>query len=197
MSKKRKVLLLISLVLVGLVFMVVGCTPRTNNLPSAVAEIIIEQATPTPGNITELSVENEVVAQGIIIGEVYFDGIPISRFFKEPFVDILGEPTSVRGNFSYYDNLGLEVEMTSAFNALGMFEIVQSMVIDTLHLVRVNGISLDSNREDLITLLGNPVEYYEYLRYHIFSPTIAYILILSLEEDGTVRDIVILSYDDF
>jgi hypothetical protein len=51
---KKKVLLMASLALIGLVFMVLGCTARTNNAVPATVEVAIEQAVLMPSsNITE------------------------------------------------------------------------------------------------------------------------------------------------
>jgi hypothetical protein len=51
---KKKVLLMASFALIGLVFIVLGCTPRTNNAVPATVEVTIEQAVLIPSSdITE------------------------------------------------------------------------------------------------------------------------------------------------
>jgi len=191
---KRKAALRVGLVLVAIAL--ASCARETGS----------GQTAPAHGNSTEAIVENRAVAQGVIIGEVYFNDIPISRFFKEPFIDILGEPLSVRGpHFDFGDDLGI----LGRFNHdLWAVDIIEAMFIDAPHLVRANDIPLNSNREELIALLGNPIEYYEYptgwifhqshdernIRYHIFSPAIVYALEIWFEPDDTVNLVVIRTY---
>jgi len=208
---KKKVVLQINLVLAGLVLMVLGCTPRTNNPIPTTVEAGIEQATPTLGNGTglgtmgdmALNIEDRAVTEGIIIGEVYFDDIPISRFFREPFLDILGEPLSVSMDGYDFDYGSLSI--WGRFDYITeTFTIIQLMSISDVHLVRVNDVSLDSNREELIALLGNPIDHYEYpeyeyiagidpwrMRYHISSYALIYTLDIWFELDDTVRRVTI------
>ena len=188
-----KKLLTTALVLLFL-FALVGCNEQTDiplvpeETPPTVADLTSEptvQASQTPTN-TE---------PGVIVGDILFDDIPISRLFTAPFIDILGEPIEQSGaSFSYegllvqsgngdlvgYDNMAIQ---------LGIFE-------PSLSLFELNGISSDATRAELITAFGIPHHESHPLAliYRVSNPTIEYMVhfwFRDWDEDSSVSNISI------
>ena len=141
----------------------------------------------------DLCIEDEAAIEGIIVGDVLFNDIEISRIFLEPFVDVLGPPLAHgHGAFFIYDD---NVSIMSNMYNYGS-EPHQGMAIHLsafshdLHQFELNGVTFDMNRTDLIMTLGNPVQYYgnhdvtysaygdaNMISYHILSHYVDYVVL--------------------
>jgi hypothetical protein len=118
--------------------------------------------------------------RGVIYGEIYFNGIAISRLFKEPFIDVLGEPLGSRDEMWFFYE-GLQI------NAVGYGgEVMQLDVFEPyLSMFEIGGISLDGmTKEKFISTFGTPYQTFfddNSLRYFISTDEIRYFLILRFE----------------
>ncbi|MCL2387499.1 MAG: hypothetical protein FWC89_08135 [Defluviitaleaceae bacterium] len=174
--------------------------------PYDASDIYIEETTPetepppyfqqaTPENTYE-NLESEQSTAGIIEGDVYYNGIAISRIFSESFFEILGEPWGSRDeSFFFYDNFQIwgwvEGENFGIAGEINAWP-------PNLHLFEINGFTLDMNRTELIVAFGNPLEYYENQRfniydvhdmtYHISNPVSDYGLIFRFFDDMIAVD---------
>ena len=125
---------------------------------------------------------------GIIVGDVYYRGIPISRLFTEPFSEVLGQPLSVQGsNFSY---AGLEIRAGWG-NANRDMAIRIEASEPYLNLFELNGISLDICISEVRAAFGVAAMYWDNTyTYHISSPVADYMLtfrLLANRNDNTFR----------
>jgi len=115
---------------------------------------------------------------GVIIGDVMYKGIEVSRILDESPENSVGTPLSRRGPNYFYD--GLEIYFT---------EYVDNIQFTKLNLFTINGITLDKTRAELIAAFGKPIDYYEYsdyvyrdsednrmIRYHVSSYIADYML---------------------
>ena len=97
--------LLTALLAVLLILAFVGCSAQTDTPATPEETLPVVDVTPEPTEQASPTPANEEV--GIIIGDVFYKDIPISRLFLEPFVDVLGEPTDQHGAFSNYEGLSI------------------------------------------------------------------------------------------
>ena len=173
----KKILILLFAAL--LLFAMVGCAADTPNLASEATETAtMPEETPPPVEETsELPIpdEEENAEVGVIIGEVFYKDIPISRLFLEPFIDVLGEPIDQRGAFFFYE--GLEI-MGDRGDLVGYENMAINLFAHEPHLdlFELNGIPLDMTRIELIAMFDEPhEELQDYsLVYRVSSSTIGY-----------------------
>lgn len=106
------------------------------------------------------SVTNELGYQhvdGVIFDDLYFNDIEISRFFSEPFYDILGVPLSYRSNFVFYE--GIEFgRMWVDDSVLG--DSASWILISSPNMAKINDVTLNLNRTEVIETFGIPREFY-------------------------------------
>jgi hypothetical protein len=173
--KMKKIIAL--LLVVCLAFTLAAC----GNSPSE------PEATPEPLPVeTEIpeSMENtepidEATDEGVIIGDVLYKGIEISRLFVEPFVDVLGEPLGGRdASFFFYE--GLEIVGEGGYPNIA----IQLLAFEpNFNLFELNGVSLDMTRSEVIAAFGTPLEYWDVvLTYHILNPVADYMLTFRFED---------------
>ena len=203
--------LLVSLITLFLVGFIIACTERYEEesiLPTEQMEQ--EEQTEQPPNtvvtrpspdkygindfkLSDLDLPEDKIdrtnAVGMILGDVFFDDIPISQLFLEPFAEVLGPSTSDHLPFFPYDGISIA--------AASCLEMTSQISVDRNRL-RINEIALDNitTQEDLIVALGESLAYYEYsdgsvfrhneenrsMRYHVLSPAIEYILTFRFED---------------
>ena len=151
---------------------------------------------PTSAETAEGATEetaNETTEYGIIIGDVYYRGIPISRLFTEPFANVLGRPLSVQGpNFSYE---GLEIREGWG-NANRDMAIRLEASEPYLDLFELNGISLDMSITEVTAAFGDTVVHWDNsMTYRISNPVADYMLTFRLLQnwnDNTVRTSILI-----
>jgi hypothetical protein len=124
-----------------------------------------------PHAITEANIANIIFGsnaynagtKGIIIGNIVFNNIEVSRLRNEPFTEILGSPIYVDGTFIFYEGFEL--------SAFGWVDYQPKYLGDwgritfiNLNMPELNGVMFngDMNVEDVIAMFGNPVQYYGY-----------------------------------
>ena len=133
--------------------------------------------------------EDYLTTEGIILGDVFFDDIPICQLFLEPFAEVLGSTISDHLPFFSYDGISI--------GAASCLEMASQISADKKRL-RVNEIALANitTQDDLIVALGESLTYYEYsdgsvfrhdernrsMRYHVSNPAIEYILTFRFED---------------
>ena len=135
--------------------------------------------------------DNQSNEAGVIVGDVIYKGVEVSRILDENPESALGTPLSSSGPIYFFD--GLEIYFT---------EYVENIQLTNLILFKINGITLDKNRAELIEALGNPIEYYEYpdyiyrdsdddrmIRYHVSSYIADYMLDFWFENPGEKANI--------
>ena len=131
--------------------------------------------------------ENQSSATGMIVGDMYIDGIPVSLIFTEPFFSVLGEPLGNReyAFFFYYGfqmsavgfhTHGVEatIDTLSIFNNKALRYGENRDLID-LSRVEIGGVVLSSfmTRADIIYVFGEPYFVSNYgtkLGYYILNP---------------------------
>jgi hypothetical protein len=164
----------------------VELTPATDSATTPTYQMPLEpteQETPKYTNATagESDSENgyEPTVTGVIIGDVLFNGIAVSRIFLEPFADVLGEPLKDRGTHFTYGDLRIVISW-------GMTD--QIVASTNFNQFEIDGVTLDMTLGEVIAAFGNPLEFYEYpdyvfravddrmIRYHVSSPEIKYML---------------------
>ena len=139
---------------------------------------------------------DELTVIGVITGDIFFNDIAISQLFVEPFADILGPPLiDYGGNVVFYDGFEIRLAWDDAeesFNMAGQIRIAN------LNLLEIDGVAFNNlTRGDVITMLSDPIEYYEYpnwvfrayyddrsIRYHILGPEIDNIVEFWFEYPG-------------
>lgn len=116
------------------------------------------------GNDIKSKSTDELALSGIITGNVTLNGITISRLFLEPFVDILGPPLrDYGGNDVFYDEIQIRLMWDDAGE---FFNMAGSIHFGNLSLLKIDGVMMNVvTRTEVIAMLGNPLEYYEYLTY--------------------------------
>ena len=184
-TKMKKILsILLLLLLVGIL---VACAEAPE--PGEATPTPIEVSRPKHMEQAAEPIAEGIAEVGVIIGDVLYKGIEISRLFIEPFVDVLGSPLGERGAFFFYENF----EIVSGWD-YGL-EPNQGVVIQfsawepNLNLFELNGFTLDMTRLEVIATFGAPMEYWDFsLTYHISNPVADYMLIFRFEdwEDNNV-----------
>lgn len=121
---------------------------------------------------------------GEIVGDVLYRGMTISSVFSGNPEDVLGAPLSISDYEPWYFYDGLEVHYDDDY--------VEMLSFIDLSLFELDGNTLDMSREELISILGEPIEYYEYsnypgypyqysedeqnIRYHVLNGVVDYYL---------------------
>ena len=97
----------------------------------------------------------------MIIGEVFYNGIAINQLLverPEAIECILGSsrPTDpdICGQTYYYDDM--QITYSSS---------IEKVFMMNLRMFEINGVTLDKSREELISLFGEPIEFFEYPSY--------------------------------
>jgi len=152
---------------------------------------------------------------GIITGDVIFHGIEASRLFKEPFIEILGPPKNQEGFFIFYEGFQLvahgwvwtdDDERTIIYIGSG-----GSIGFTDFSLPSINNVGFHSGmtHEDVIAVLGNHLQYYEYydwqnntpyrddlMSYRIANSEIEYQLEFWFRDDGLDLITIRFFWDD-
>jgi hypothetical protein len=199
MKNRKNILTVTVIVLVGMVLLVIGAYFVTKGA----SEDIEPTVTPTPESIvtptpkptltpeetiaptpelksateeSDLENEDESATESIIDGEISFNGVDMSQFFSEP-IDALGPPLSIGE-----DNLEL---FYKDFSVVGDHyvddpeNVVYMIKIPDSNMVEINGISMNKQRDELVSLFGNPVSVMEgevegdgeAVSYYVETPT--------------------------
>jgi hypothetical protein len=98
--------------------------------------------------------EDESATESIIDGEISFNGVNMSQFFSEP-IDALGPPLSIGE-----DNLELFYKDFSVVGDRYVDDpenVVYMLRIPDSNMVEINGISMNKQRDELLSLFGDPV----------------------------------------
>ena len=131
----------------------------------------------------------EDVITGVVLGDVLFNGIAISRLFIEPFADVLGSPLVSAWPFDIYEGLEIMGDRGENVGLPNMAIMMWAWGRD-LHLFELNGISLDMTRSEIIDAFGPLTGYPKdgSLTYHILNPVADYMLTFHFEDwdDNTV-----------
>jgi len=142
-------------------------------------------STATPSSSEGAADENGSALVGLITSDVLYRGISISQLLgerPEDIISILGEPNPADnecGPLYFYDDM-----------QISYYDYVADIGFMDLSLFEIDGVSLDKNREELVSAFGNPVDYYEYrpwdiyrddednrmMRYHVTGHVVDYIL---------------------
>jgi len=173
--------LLTVMVVALLLFTLVGCGEQADSPPTPEETPSVADITPEPTEpVSPTSADEEV---GIIIGDVFYKDIPISRLFLEPFIDVLGEPIDTRSAFFFYEGLEIMGLLSSAADEEEWADYdnvaIQLDAFDPhLGLFTLNGVPLVMTRAELIATFGAPyydiVDHDHSLTYRISSPAIEY-----------------------
>jgi len=99
---------------------------------------------------------DDIETTGVIFGDVYYNGMPISdvltlRVCPE---EIFGSLNYSYGPYDFYD----DVEFSSFGNEI-------QLQLLNLSEFKIDGVSLDKNREELIAEFGSPIEFFVYPEY--------------------------------
>ena len=176
-----KKLLTVMVAVLFLFFALVGCSEQTNNPTTPEETPLVVDVAPEPTEQENPTPTNE--EGGIIIGEVFYKDIPISRLFLEPFIDVLGEPIDTRSAFFFYEGLEIMGLLSSAADEEEWADYdnvaIQLDAFDPhLGLFTLNGVPLVMTRAELIATFGAPyydiVDHDHSLTYRISSPAIEY-----------------------
>ncbi len=89
------------------------------------------------------------------IGDAFYQGISIRDILHKAPEDVLGQPLHVEEVYYSYD--GLEIYYIENYE--------KQVSFFDLSMVTVAGETLNKSRAELISLLGEPIEYYEYADY--------------------------------
>ena len=172
--------LLILLVSVLFIFAFVGCNEQADT------PMISEEIPPTMDIPSEpVEQQDPAPAQeepGVIVGDVLFNGIPISQLFTEPFLDILGEPIEQNGDTFSYEGLSIVGLLSSAADQEEWAEydnmaIQFSIFEPSLDSFKLNGVSLPATRAELRAAFGVPNgNSPSLLTYRVSNPTIEYMI---------------------
>jgi len=191
---KIKVMLLLTFALSATLFVSCGITESNNKFQeNTTTKDLAVSPIPTPEPIPEptpipLPVEipnssphsgeeNEPISDtcGVLSGELYYKDVEVALLFEYPFRDILGEPLDGRdGVFFFYDGLEIHALGGELDEILQRFEMAVQIQGTNLSLFYLNGICLHKTRDELIDMLGPPIDVpsmrpreYLILRYHI------------------------------
>ena len=125
---------------------------------------------------------------GIIYGNIYYNGVAISRLFKESFVDVFGEYLSDTDNMHFYYE-GLVVSVVVEY---GKEEQVHQLTVSYVDLFELNGVSLDMSSKEFISIFGVPNRIVgdSLFIYYVTNFEITYTLTLELHEYDYIKKIV-------
>jgi hypothetical protein len=174
MKNRKNILTVTVIILVCIVLLVIGAyfvtkgvsediEPAMTSTPEAIVtpmpnstEIPEETIVPTPEltSATEepdLENEDESATERIIDGEISFNNMAISQFIAKP-VDDLGPPLSQDGLELLYEGFGIvgDSYVDDPDNEVYMIKIPDS------NMVEINGISMNKQRDELVSLFGAP-----------------------------------------
>ncbi|MDL2313519.1 hypothetical protein LJC36_00895 [Desulfovibrio sp. OttesenSCG-928-C14] len=111
------------------------------------------------------AVAAEQTPAGVIDGDVLYKDLEVSRIFDERRESTLGQPSSSRGPFHFYDGLEVSCLAEKSSENGSLTEVVDVVVGTNLSLFSLNGVTLNKNRAGLIAAFGKPIEYYKYTGY--------------------------------
>jgi len=143
--------------------------------PSFIEEEPPRRGTPPPFEEATES-EHMPLQEGVIVGDLFFNGIELGRLFSYPFADILGSPLYIRDHHLYYDGLQLMGRWSEEYCYQ---DITTVLGIENLEMVKINDVALSSdiNRKELLSLLGTPIDSCEvYIRYRMSGASADYYL---------------------
>jgi hypothetical protein len=195
MKNRKNILAVIAIVLICIVLLVIGAyfvtkgagediepamtsTPEAIVTPTPKPTLTPEETiAPTPElksatDEPDIENEDESAIDGIISGEISFNGVNISQFFSEP-VDALGSPLS-------QDPEELEL-FYKDFSIVGTRYVddpknmVYMITIPDSNMIEINDISINKQRDELVSLFGNPYSVteeggVEILFYYVETP---------------------------
>ena len=174
MKNRKNILAVIAIVFVFIVLLVIGAYfvtkgagKDTEPIVTSTPEVIVtptpkptheETIAPTPEltSATEepdIENEDESATESMIDGEISFNGVNMSQFFSEP-IDALGPPLSIGENNIdlFYKDFSIvgDSYVDDPENVVYMIRIPDS------NMVEINGISLNKQRDELVSVLGEP-----------------------------------------
>jgi len=177
--------LLTAMLVVLLLLALVGCSEQANSPTTPEETPTVIDATPAPPEQASPTPIDEEV--GVIIGDIFYNDIPISQLFTEPFIDVLGSPIDEREAFFFYE--GLEI-MGDRGDLVGYDNMaIQLWAFEpNLSLFALDRVSLDMTRAELIAAFGAPyvdvVDHDHSLTYRISSLTIEYMVTFQFEDSS-------------
>jgi len=174
MKNRKNILTVTVIVLVCIVLLVIGAyfvtkgagkdiEPAMTSTPEAIV-MPTPKPTPTPEETlaptpeltyateeSDLENEDESAIERIIDGEISFNNMAISQFIAKP-VDDLGPPLSQDGLELLYEGFGIvgDSYVDDPDNEVYMIKIPDS------NMVEINGISMNKQRDELVSLFGAP-----------------------------------------
>ena len=172
MKNRKNTLTVIAIVLVCIVLLVIGAYFVTKGASEDIEPIVTSTpeviVTPTPKPTPEETIaptpeltyateesdlenEDESATERIIDGEISFNNMAISQFIAKP-VDDLGPPLSQDGLELLYEGFGIVGDnyVDDPDNEVYMIKIPDS------NMVEINGISMNKQRDELVSLFGAP-----------------------------------------
>jgi hypothetical protein len=175
MKNRKNILAVIAIVFVCIVLLVIGAYFVTKGASEDIEPIVtstpeaIVTPTPKPTSTPEETIaptpeltyateesdlenEDESATERIIDGEISFNNMAISQFIAKP-VDDLGPPLSQDGvDELLYEGFGIvgDSYVDDPDNEVYMIKIPDS------NMVEINGISMNKQRDELVSLFGDP-----------------------------------------
>ena len=201
-----KKLLIFALALMLLLPLLVGCDTAENDLPP----INDETENDTSGNDGNdgndvppandggdevlMGEGEDDLPTGTIRGNLTFNGLSIEMLLTAPFasvLDILGAPIHHGGSKFTFDN-GLEPDAGHARYPLSHLSIFSQGLpgqSENLHLLELNGVSMNMSRTEIIEELGEPESYNEYfIRYIIVGEDFEFSMLVSFNNVYPLND---------
>ena len=154
-------------------------TPKP--IESEMSECINEEDSFENANDMEINI-------GVIYGNIYYNGVAISRLFEESFIDVFGEPLSNTENMHFYYE-GLVVSVVVEY---GEKEKVHQLTVSYVDLLEINNVSLDMSSNEFASIFGFPNRVIgdNLFIYYVTNHEITYTLTLELHEYYSIKKIV-------
>ena len=126
----------------------------------------------------------------VIINEIYYKDIPITRLLIRPFETIMGNPIDIRGPYYFYEGMEIVSE-----NGL----INQIMATDLTLFTANGGVPVRNNWNEMLAIFGHPLEYhydeetsYYVMLYEVYTDEIYFTVEFTFDNPDNAARIMVI-----